>query len=157
MDAAPQLLVVFTLNERRYALRLAAVERIVLVAAITPLPMAPQIVLGVVDVQGRIVPVVDIRKRFRLPGRQLRLSDHLIIACTRRRAVALMVDEVAGVVARPHGELTAADRILPNLQYLEGVVKLEDGLILIHDLDTFLSPVEEQQLEQVMAPAGNAG
>jgi purine-binding chemotaxis protein CheW len=156
MDAAPQLLVVFTLNERRYALRLAAVERIVLIVAITPLPKAPEIVLGVVDIQGRIVPVVDIRKRFRLPARQARLSDHLIIACTCKRAVALMVDEVAGVVARPHGEQTAADQILPHLQYLEGVMKLEDGLILIHDLDTFLSPVEEQQLERVMAPRGNA-
>ena len=149
--AAAQSLVVFTLNEWRYALHLAAVERIVLIAAITPLPKAPEIVLGVVDIQGRIVPVVDIRKRFRLPERQIRLSDHLIIASTSRHAIALRVDEVGGVIARPHGEPTTADQILPNLQYLEGVVKLEDGLILIHDLDTFLSPVEARQLERVMA------
>ena len=149
--AAAQSLVVFTLNEWRYALHLAAVERIVLIAAITPLPKAPEIVLGVVDIQGHIVPVVDIRKRFRLPERQIQLSDHLIIASTCKHAVALRVDEVGGVITRPHEDRTTAEQILPNLQYLEGVVKLEDGLILIHDLDTFLSPVEAQQLERVMA------
>jgi purine-binding chemotaxis protein CheW len=57
-------LVVLTLDEQRYALHLSAVERIVRMVEITPLPKAPQIVLGVVNVQGRIVPIVNIRKRF---------------------------------------------------------------------------------------------
>jgi purine-binding chemotaxis protein CheW len=150
---AAESLVVFGLDEQRYALHLAAVERVVLVAETTPLPGAPEIVLGVINVQGRIIPVVDIRRRFRLPEREIRLSDHLIIASTSWRAVALVVDAVAGVIERPAGDLIAADRILPNLDYLKGVAKLDDGLILIHDLDAFLSPVEERKLEQALAPA----
>jgi purine-binding chemotaxis protein CheW len=57
-------LVVFAFDEQRYALHLSAVERIVRMVEITPLPKAPEIVLGVVNVQGRIVPIVNIRKRF---------------------------------------------------------------------------------------------
>lgn len=78
-------LVVFTLDEQRYALHLAAVERIVRVVEVTPLPKSPEIVLGVVNVQGRIIPVVNIRKRFRLPEREIALSNQLIIASRSRR------------------------------------------------------------------------
>ena len=139
-------LVVFALDGHRYALRLSTVERIVRVVEVTPLPQAPEIVLGVVNVQGRIIPVIDIRKRFRLPGREMSLSDQLVIAHTSRRPVALVVDTVSGVAERSKEEVIAADSILPDLEYVKGVAKLEDGLILIHDLGQFLSLEEEKTL-----------
>ena len=150
MDSLRQL-VVFNLDERRYALHLPVVERIVMVAEITPLPKAPQIVAGIVNVQGRIIPVINVRKRFNLPERETSLSDHLIIASTARRTVALVVDAVSGVVERPEAEITVPDRVLPGLEYVQGVVKLEDGLILIHNLEMFLSLEEERTLEQAMS------
>jgi chemotaxis signal transduction protein len=61
-------LVVFTLDEQRYALHLDAVKRIVRAVEVTPLPKAPQIVLGVVNVQGKVIPVMNLRSRFSLPG-----------------------------------------------------------------------------------------
>ena len=64
-----------------------------------------------------------------------------------------MADSVIGVMTRTHEEMTTADRILPGLDYIEGVVKLDDGLAFIHDLDTFLSVEEEQTLEQALGPA----
>ena len=109
-------------------------------------------ILADINVQGQVIPVVNIRKRFRLPDREMSLSDHLIIARTAKRAAALVADAVVSVVERWEEELTAADRILPGLEYVEGVVKLEDGLILIHNLDTFLSLEEEKTLEQAMTP-----
>ena len=57
--------VAFVLNDQRYALRLAVVERVVQVVEFTPLPKAPEIVLGIINFEGRVVPVVDVRKRFR--------------------------------------------------------------------------------------------
>jgi purine-binding chemotaxis protein CheW len=139
-------LVVFTMDEQRYALQLAAVERVVRMVEVTPLPKAPQIVLGVINAQGRIIPVVDIRRRFRLPERDIRLSDHLLIARTARRTVALALDAVTGIVERSAQAVMTAEEILPGLEYVEGVMKLGDGLILIHDLDTLLSLEEEQTL-----------
>ena len=143
-------LVVFTLDEQRYALYLAAVERIVRVVEITPLPKSPEVVLGVVNVHGQIIPVVNIGKRFRLPEREIALSNQLIIANTSRRAVALLVDEVSGVVEISEREMIEAGKILPDMDYVEGIVKLEDGLILIHDLNTFLSIEEEKALDDAM-------
>jgi|ERR1700677_804501 len=149
MDSLQQL-VVFNLDAQRYALRLSAVERIVMVAEITPLAKAPQIVLGVLNIQGRVIPVIDIRKRFNLPARETLLSDHMIIANTGARPVALVADAVSGVIARRDGEITHPGKIVPGLEYVEGVVKLEDGLILIHDLETFLSLEEENALQHAM-------
>lgn len=151
--AALAQLVVFTLQEQLYALRLAAVERIVRVAEITVLPSAPAIVLGVVNIQGRVVPVVDMGKRFGLAARDVELSDHLIVARTSRRPVALLVDSVKGVVEFAPPQLAQDGGGLPDAHYVEGVLKLDDGLVLIHDLDTFLSPMEDRELAQALASA----
>jgi purine-binding chemotaxis protein CheW len=143
-------LVVFSLDEQRYALHLPAVQRVVRMIEITPLPKAPEIVLGVINVQGRIVPVVDIRRRFRLPVRDLRLSDHLLIAHAAKRTVALVVDAVSSTVEHSAQAVIMAEEILPGLAYVAGVIRLEDGLVLIHDLDTLLSLEEEHTLDDAM-------
>ncbi len=143
-------LVVFTLDEQRYALHLSAVERIVHTVEVTPLPQAPAIVLGLINMQGRIIPVVNIRKRFRLPEREVTLGDRLIIAHTSKRPVALVADAVTGVVETSAEKVVAAEKVWPGLAYVAGVVKLEDDTILVHDLDTFLSLDEEQVLDEAL-------
>lgn len=143
-------LVVFSLDEQQYALHLSAVERTVRVAEVTPLPKAPEIVLGVINVQGQIVPVVDVRKRFRLPQREIALSDRFIIAQTSKRRVAIVADSVRGVTERPEQEVIAGEDILPRMEYVEGVAILEDGVVLIHDLDKFLSFEEERILNDTL-------
>jgi len=144
-------LVVFTLDDGRYGLELSTVERVVHAVDITPLPKAPDIVSGVINVRGTIVPVMNVRRRFRLPERPINLSDQLVVAHTSRRAVALMVDAVSGTVECPPDAMVAADRIFPDLQYVAGVVRTRDGMILIHDLDKFLGLDEEQALGAALA------
>lgn len=155
MNAADPLLV-FTVDGQRIGLRLAVVRRVIRVAAIAPLPKAPAVVLGVINVEGRIVPVVDVRGRFRFPPREIALSDHLILARTAAREVALLVDAAEGVVEPDPAAIVRGDAILPRLDYVEGVAKLPDGLIFIHDLDTFLSLEEGAALDAAVAPAGSA-
>jgi purine-binding chemotaxis protein CheW len=147
MNGSTQL-VVFTLDGRRHALPLSVVERVVAMVDIEPLPRAPVNVSGVINVGGRIVPVFDIRQRFRLPERIAELGDKLVLAKTKQREVALVVDEVDGVNDAPIGNTTPAEDVLPNLSHLTGVVRRADGLIFIHDLDAFLSLEESDQLNQ---------
>ena len=144
------ILVAFALNEQRYALRLAIVERIVRMVEITPLPNAPDIVLGVVNLQGRIIPIFNIRRRFGLEEREPDLDDHLLIAQTPRRTVGLFVDEDLGIVDSGTGEVISSEKILPGIEHIEGVMKLEDGLIFIHDLELFLSLDEEKSLSEAL-------
>jgi purine-binding chemotaxis protein CheW len=146
-------LVVFTLGEQRYGLPLSAVERVARVVGLTNLPSAPAIVMGVVNVQGQVMPVIDVRRRFRLQQREIALTDQFVIAHTTRRPVALLVDAVTAVLDYSVQEAVTAQDVLPDLQYVEGLVKLEDGLILIHDLDSFLSLDEETALDRAMEDA----
>ncbi len=142
-----------TLNEQRYALRLAQVERVIRAVEIIPLPKAPEIVAGVINVQGQVIPVINIRKRFRLPERETILSDQFVIARTSRRPVALIVDGADGVVEFPEHWVVHAEKILPGMEHVEGVAKLEDGMLLIHDLDKFLSLGEEKTLDRALSGA----
>jgi purine-binding chemotaxis protein CheW len=140
----------FGLDGHNYAVSLAVVKRIVHVVEVTPLPKAPEIVLGVINFSGRIIPVVDMRKRFRLPAKEVGLYDHLIIARTSKREIAFIADDVAGVLEYRGAEMTPADLIVPGLEYLEGVLQLGDGLVFIHDLERFLSLDEESSLDKAM-------
>jgi len=146
-------LVVFALGDQGYALRLDTVERVLRVVEITPLPKAPEVVLGVVDVHGTVVPAVDLRRRFRLPPRELELSDRLIIARTSQRRLALVVDSVSGLTDVPEDRITGAASLPPGTGYLEGVAILDDGLVIIHDLDQLIAFQEERELEAALPRA----
>lgn len=144
-------LVIFSLDGPDYALPLAAVERVVRIVEITPLPKAPEIVMGVINMQGKVIPVINLRRRFRLPERETLLEDQLIIARTPKRLVALIADSVAGVRRLEERELAATGQELPYAGYIEGVAKLEEGLCVICDLDRFLSLDEEQALDTALS------
>ena len=150
-EQAQNQIVVFTLDKPRCALLLSAMERVVHAVEITPLPKAPEIVQGVINAQGRIIPVIDVRKRFRLPEREIRLDDQFIIARTSRRLVALVVDSVVGIREVADWEMVDARQSLPFAEYLQGVAKIEDNIILIYDLDQFLSLDEERLLDAAMS------
>ena len=149
MTNAHQLLV-FKLDGQRFGLRLAVVERIERAVAIRPLPKMPENVLGIVNLKGQIVPVFNVRRRFRLAEREVEPRDQLIFAHTVRRLVALVVDAVEELIERQDQDVTTSGEILPGLEYVEGVAKIEEGLVLIHDLDRFLSVQEETELEEAM-------
>ena len=150
-------LVVLLLDNWRYALPLHSVVRVVRAVEVTPLPQAPDIVLGAINVGGCIIPVFNLRKRFRLPERELELDDLFVMARTSRRTVALVVDAVDGVMECAEGQSVPPDAVHPALEYVQGVVACADGMILIHDLDKFLSLPEEAALTAAMARSGAEG
>ena len=143
--------IVFVLDSQRYALHLSAVDRVVHLVHITPLSSAPDVLLGVVNMEGRVMPVINIRRRFNLPKRKIHLSDLLIFARTKRRSVALVADAVTDVIECSERSLISAELILPGLEQVEGVIKLEDGLVVIQNLDKFLSLEEEKFLDSALA------
>ena len=144
------LLVLFSLDEQTYALHHQVVERVLGAVEITELPQAPKVVLGVINMHGRIIPVLDIRQRFNRPPRALRLSDQFIVAATSRRVVAIIADRVINVVEYSAEQLTPAGEVLDGAAYISAIAKDTEGLILIHDLDSFLSLDEDSQLDMAM-------
>ena len=149
-------LVVFSLDGQRYALALECVKRSIRVVAITPLPGAPAIVLGIIDLGGVVIPAINIRERFNHPPRDIRLSEHLIVAWTGKRTVALLVDETNGVIDGSPEKVVPVGEIMPGVAFVDGAVKLEDGLILIHDLERLLSLEEETAIDRALSAAARS-
>ncbi len=143
-------LVVFAIDGQRYALPLPAVERVLPMVAVAPLPTAPAVALGAINLRGRAIPVIDIRRRFGLPPRHYGLTAHLLVARTSRRTLAVPVDEVSGVSEVAADAVAAPETVLPGIGHVAGIVALEDGLLFIHDIDTFLSLDEEQRLTEAL-------
>lgn len=148
--ASTTQVVVFRLDHNRYALRLAAVERIVRAVEVTLLPNAPRIVLGAIDVHGQVLPVLNVRRRFLLPDRAIRPADLFLLAHTTRRMVALVVDAAEGLVECSDADIVATTRLAAGLGRFPDVITLRDGLVLIHDLETFLSADEADALDDAM-------
>ena len=126
-------IIVFSIDDQKYALTLDCIERAVRIAEIAPLPEAPSTILGVINIQGRFVPVVNTRKVLRLPEKELQLSDQLIVARMSGRTAALVVDEVHNVIECPENAFISSDEILPDMDYVRGVAKLQDDTIYIFD------------------------
>ena len=147
-------LVVFAIEGQRYALNLPVVERVLPIAEVSPLPEAPPIALGVINIHGQVIPVLDIRQRFGLPPCEYGLTARLLVARTRRRMLAVPVDEVFGVSEITAEAVASPDDVLPGIGHVAGIVALADGLMFIHDLDTFLSLDEEQRLTDALEAKG---
>jgi purine-binding chemotaxis protein CheW len=149
--------VVFSLDTGRYALPLAAVERIVRAVEVTRLPSAPPIVLGAIDVQGRVLPVFNLRRRFGLPERDIDPADQFVIARSASRTVVLVVDAAQGVLQSQLSDTTSAATLATGLEHIRGVIRLPDGLVLIEDLDLFLSAAESRALDAALEPGSPHG
>jgi purine-binding chemotaxis protein CheW len=141
-------LLTFTIDDRRFALSAGDVSEIVRAVAITPLPAAPSVVDGVIDLRGEVVPVFNLRRRFGLATREVDPGDQFIIARTHRRVAALHVDRALDIVDAdtPSGAVGGT----PLHPAIAGVATLADGLALISDVDTFLSQAEAESLETAL-------
>jgi len=145
-------LVVFDLEGQRYALPLGAVDRVLPMVAVSSLPKAPAIALGVINLHGQVLPVLDIRRRFGLPTREYGLAARLLVVRSSRRVMVLPTDEVLGVQEVAAGVITAPKAVLPGIQHVSGIVALPDGLLFIHDLEACLSLEEEERLTEALSP-----
>ena len=138
-EQGPQAVVVWTLDEHRYGLGVAAVERVFPAVAIDPLPRAPHLVCGSVNLRGQVVAVVNMRRCLKLPEREPVPSDRLLLAITPRRRLAFFVDAVDGVEEYPGLEQQGT----PGAARTTGMVELADGLMLIDDLEDLLSLADD--------------
>jgi len=148
-------ILIFDIAGQRYGLPAKDVVELLRAVAIVPLPQAPAIVEGIINLRGSVVPVLDIRSRFRLPAKPLEPSDHLVVALAGDRRVVLRVDRALDLVRVQGDDMEEARRIVPGAEYVSWVAKGPNEMVLIHDLRTFLSRTEASVLdESLRATAG---
>jgi purine-binding chemotaxis protein CheW len=146
-------LLIFEVGGQRFGLPVADVREIVRAVPPIPLAGAPAGIEGVVNVRGNVVPILDIRQRFRLPARPIEYTDHLVIAFTAGRLVALRVDRALDLV-----RLGASDlEDLPGVsggESLTRIAKLPEDLVLIQDLRALLSQADTAALQAALPAEG---
>lgn len=125
---------VFSLDDQRFAFDVKRVTKVVRAMQITQLPEAPELVLGIIDIRGETLPVIDIRKRFHLAARELALDDRLVIV-QGQLPMAFIADAVHGVLSLVPEQYQNPSDLYPGLErYIAGVGKHEQETIIIFDI-----------------------
>lgn len=141
-------LLVFVVGTQRYALALERVHRVVRMVEVAPLPKAPEVVMGVINVKGAVIPVMNMRHRFGVPSVANDINGRIIITDGAERRLGLAVDSVDGLVDYDEEEIELAKDLIPDQQYIAGIHKTQDGMLFIQDLDACLSRQESDQLDK---------
>ena len=149
MDDTKIKLLTFEIWHERFGIPLTDVREIVRAVSIVRLPKAPPVVEGIINVRGSVVPTLDIRARFNLPPKAVEPSDHLVIAFAKLRLVAIRVDRVSDLMTLAKSDVEDMTGTVPGSDLIAGVAKLDDGLLLVHDLSTFLSATEAEALDRL--------
>jgi purine-binding chemotaxis protein CheW len=149
-------LLVMAVGSLRCALPLQDVVEVARAVAVTPLPGAPPICEGVIDVRGDLVPVLDVRQRAGQAPRALSPEDHLVIARASAHTVALRSDGAVGLARVPADDVRGVSGV-GHAEHVVGAATLEDGLVVVTDLARFLSAAESGALEEALRRAGALG
>jgi purine-binding chemotaxis protein CheW len=141
--------VVFDVFNESYAVNIARVHEIIRLQQITIIPGAPACVEGVINLRGKVIPVLDLRKRFNLRATDHTRASRIVVVEISGQTLGLIVDGVSEVLRVPPDRIEPPSPLVAGIdsRYLRGIAKLDDRLIVLLDLDQVLSPVEQQQLE----------
>ena len=134
-------LVVFNVGKELYGMGIESVHEIVKVPDITEVPDTPAFLEGVINLRGKIVPVVDLRKRLRLIGKERTKSSRVLITENEGRLVGLLVDAVSEVLKIPPDTVEAPPEMISSIgvEYITGVAKIGEQLIILLDLKKVFS------------------
>ncbi|MDA8213623.1 MAG: chemotaxis protein CheW [Clostridia bacterium] len=143
--------VVFQLSKETYGVDIAKVWEIITMQPITKVPHTAEFIEGILNLRGRVIPVIDLRKRFGLPQDEFTRSTRIVVIEISGNTLGMIVDGVSEVLRISSDIVEAPPPAISNVDadYLEGVAKLEDRLIILLNLDKVLNKQEKIELENV--------
>ena len=149
----------FRIGRETFGLPIAIVREIVRVPEITSVPNAPEYIEGVINLRGRIIPVVDLRKRFGQEAATLTKKSRIVVVDLNGRAVGLIVNSASEVLKLPPSEIEKPHNVFHEgqLDFITGVGKLKGRLVILLDLDRILRRAELRDLDEFEAAVGMAG
>ncbi len=141
-------LVVFRMADTEFGMDIHHVREVIRVPEMTRMPRTPAFVEGIINLRGRILPVLDLKKRFALPPVEATLDTRVMIVEWRGQFLGFLVDRVHEVLRVPALAVSKpTDMILAVAgQYLEGIVEVKERLLILLDLDRILDQEEIRSL-----------
>jgi len=148
----------FRIGNETYGVRIGAVREIVRVPEITSVPSAPELIEGVINLRGKIIPVMDLRKRF---GQTEIVSDkknRILVVELEDKLIGLIVNAASEVLKIPPSEIDSPGSVFAEGEssYVTGVGKLKGRLIILLDIAKLLQRPEYKRLEEAAEPGATA-
>lgn len=143
-----QQIVVFDLGPERYGLDIADVYEIIRHQSITAVPRSPAFVRGIINLRGRIIPVVDVHSRFGMAGVAVTKASRIVVVEAAGTRVGLEVDAVSEVLMIPADAVEPTPEVAAgsDAAYLRGIAKLGEQLIILLDLDLLFGEADTARL-----------
>jgi purine-binding chemotaxis protein CheW len=147
--------VVFDLGGEHYGVDIAAVEGIIKLQGITSVPHAPAFIEGVTNLRGKVLPVVDLRRRFNLPAGATSKETRIVVVEMNGATVGMIVDGVSEVLQVPDEAVEPPSPIVMTIDsaFIRGIAKVHERLIILLDLSQVLNAAEQAGLERELQPA----
>jgi purine-binding chemotaxis protein CheW len=144
-------LVTFELGSEMFAAPLIRIQEIIRYTDIIKVPQAPDFIEGIINLRGRVIAVIDLKKRFGMPGGEHESRSRIIVAEIAGVRVGLAVDAVARVLRVSSKQFERTPAIVSGVQqkFVAGVVKEKGGMIIVLDLDKIFTPEETEMLRSV--------
>jgi len=148
-----QQLVVFTLAGESYGVDIAKVSGIERMQEITRVPRTPPYVEGVINLRGRVIPVIHLRKLFSLAEGEITKETRIVVVDIGGQPIGVQVDEVTQVLTIPSETIEPPSSVIASADadYLLGIAKLKDKMIILLDLDKLLTQRQASQLAEFNA------
>ncbi len=137
-------LVTFRLKDETYGINVMHVQEVLRVSEIAPVPGAPSYVLGIINLRGNVVTVIDTRSRFGLPACDVTDNSRIVIIESDKQVVGILVDAVAEVVDLAESQIDSAPNVgnEDSSRYIQGIATLSNNLLIVVDLHKLLTDDE---------------
>jgi purine-binding chemotaxis protein CheW len=144
-------LVTFSIGEEEFGVDILKVQEIIRTMEITKVPRAQAFVEGVINLRGKVIPIIDLRRRFGLSSKAHDKHTRIIVIEINNMIVGFVVDSVSEVLRIPSGTVEPPPPVVAGVdsEYISGVGKLQDRLLILLDLDKLLSNEDLEALSQV--------
>ena len=149
----------FKLGAEEYGVDIAQVQEINRMVAVTHVPRAPVFMEGVINLRGQLIPIIDLRTRFAMPRAEHTKSTRIVVTEIGTKRVGMVVDSVSEVLRLPPDAIEDAPEMIAGVdtEYIRGVGKIEDRLIILLDLAKVITGAQRRELEHADAEPAAAG
>jgi purine-binding chemotaxis protein CheW len=145
-------LVVFRLANDLYGVTIGEVQGINKMQDVTTMPMAEDFVEGVINLRGSVLPIIDLRRRFRLPREEHTKDTRIVVVNAGGTTVGMIVDEVTGVQRAARDDIEPPSPVVTTVDsaFIRGIAKVGESLVILLDLSKVLTVQEKAQLEELV-------
>jgi len=142
-------IVAFTILGKEYALEIKNVIRVIRMQEITPIPQTPDFIEGVILWHGKVMPLISLRKKFGFESQGANKLNRIILTKVDNHPMGIMVDQITAVLNLEAANLEPPGALIGEANYLIGVGKIGERLILLTDVEKLLSLKERSTIEEV--------